>query len=481
VLFSPFPPGRLGFKAGLHADLAKANPRQLRRHPLWERWLAKHLSILLLPARKQVESEPLSFRGFIVLSLPYEFLIGLRYLRARRRNHFISFISFSSMLCMALGVTALIVVLSVMNGFQKEVRDRILSAVSHAQIEGIDRQLPNWQAVLAEVARHPEVIAVAPYIEGQGMLMANQTARGVAVRGILPEMEATVANFAGHMQSGKLEELQPGEFGVVIGIDLARSLWLRKGDKVTLIIPQGTMTAIGMAPRLKIFTVTGIFDMGMAEYDSALALVHLEDASRLYQIEAGASGVRLKLIDLFAAPRIASELAERLAIDAYYMDWTARHANFFRAVQIEKTMMLIIVSLIVLVAAFSLVSTLVMTVTDKEADIAILRTLGARPKSIMTIFIVQGAIVGGIGLILGVAGGVSLTLNIDVVVPFIERLLGMKFLGKDVYPIADLPADLHWDEVFGISLFSFALALLATIYPSWRAARLQPAEALRYE
>jgi len=385
------------------------------------------------------------------------------------------------MFCMALGVTALIVVLSVMNGFQKEVRDRILSAVSHAQIEGIGRQLPNWQEALAKAAEHPEVIAAAPYIEGQGMLMANQTARGVIARGVMPEMESAVTDFVGNMLFGSLDELRPGEFGVVIGVDLARSLWLHKGDKVTLMIPQGTITAIGMVPRLRTFTVTGIFNMGMSEYDSALALIHLEDASRLYQIEAGASGIRLKLENLFAAPRIASELRQGLAIDAYYTDWTANHANFFRAVQIEKTMMLIIVSLIVLVAAFSLVSTLVMTVTDKESDIAILRTLGARPQSVMTIFIVQGAIVGGIGLILGVAGGVSLTLNIDVVVPFIESLLGTKFLAKDVYLISDLPADLHWDEVFGISLFSFTLALLATIYPSWRAARLQPAEALRYE
>jgi len=385
------------------------------------------------------------------------------------------------MLCMALGVTALIVVLSVMNGFQKEVRERILSVVSHVQIEGMDKRLTDWQNVLAEASRHPEVLAAAPYVEGQGMLMANQTALGVVVRGILPEMETSVSDFAGHMQAGSLERLRPGEFGITLGDDLARSLWLRVGDKVTLMIPQGTMTAIGMVPRLKTFTVTGIFNMGMSEYDSALALVHLEDSSRLYQIETGASGIRLKLTDLFAAKRVTAELAGMLAIDAYYLDWTAGHANYFRAVQIEKTMMLIIVSLIVLVAAFSLVSTLVMTVTDKEADIAILRTLGARPISVMTIFIIQGAIVGGIGLMLGVAGGVSLALNLDVVVSGIEHILGAKILDKDVYLIPDLPVDLHWGEVFGISLFSFILALLATIYPSWRAARLQPAEALRYE
>lgn len=385
------------------------------------------------------------------------------------------------MICMALGVTALIVVLSVMNGFQKEVRERLLSAVSHVQIEGLDKQLANWEDVLAEVSAHPEVVAAAPYTEGQGMLMANQTARGIMVRGILPDMESGVADFAGHMQAGSLENLRPGEFGIVLGTDLARSLWLRVGDKVTLMIPQGTMTAIGMVPRLKTFTVTGMFHMGHSDFDSQLALVHLEDAGRLYQIETGASGIRVKLTDLFAAKRIASELASRLAIDAYYMDWTTGRANYFRAVQIEKTMMLIIVSLIVLVAAFSLVSTLVMTVTDKEADIAIMRTLGARPKSVMTIFIIQGAVVGGIGLILGVIGGVSLTLNLDVVVSFVEHLSGAKIISKDVYLIADLPTDLRWGEVFGISLFSFILALLATIYPSWRAARLQPAEALRYE
>jgi lipoprotein-releasing system permease protein len=413
--------------------------------------------------------------------LPYEILIGLRYLRARRRNHFISFISFSSMICMALGVTALIVVLSVMNGFQRDVRERILSAVSHVQIEGLDKQLANWQGVLAEVSTHSEVVAAAPYIEGQGMLMANQTARGIMVRGILPDMETTVADFAEHMQVGSLENLRPGEFGIVLGDNLARSLWLRVGDKVTLMIPQGTVTAIGMVPRLKTFTVTGMFDMGHSDFDSGLALVHLEDAGRLYQIETGASGIRVKLTDPFAAKRVSAELASQLAIDAYYMDWTAGRANFFRAVQIEKTMMLIIVSLIVLVAAFSLVSTLVMTVTDKEADIAILRTLGARPKSVMTIFIVQGAVVGLIGLILGVIGGVSLTFNLDVVVSFIEYLSGAKILSKDVYMISDLPTDLRWGEVFGISLFAFILALLATIYPSWRASRLQPAEALRYE
>ncbi|MDR2637160.1 MAG: lipoprotein-releasing ABC transporter permease subunit [Zoogloeaceae bacterium] len=416
--------------------------------------------------------------------MPYEILIGLRYIRARRRNHFISFISLSSILCMALGVMALIVVLSVMNGFQTEIRTRILSVVSHVQIEGADKRLPDWEKVVAVANRHPDVIAAAPYVEGQGMLMANQAAYGVMVRGVEPALESGVADFAGHMLEGEMEFLRPGEFGIVLGADLARALWLKPGDKVTLFVPQGTMTAVGMVPRLKAFTVVGIFGMKMAEYDGSLALIHREDARRLYRLDAGASGVRLKLSDLFAAPRVIQELIPDLGaqgIDAYLSDWTASHPNFFRAVRIEKTMMTVIVSLIVLVAAFSLVSTLVMTVTDKEADIAILRTLGARPASVMLIFVLQGAVIGGIGLLLGIAGGVSLALNLDVVVPVIERILGMKILAKDVYMIPDLPSELHWGEVFGIGLFAFLLALLATIYPSWRAARLQPAEALRYE
>jgi len=415
------------------------------------------------------------------MALPYELLIGLRYTRAKRRNHFISFISLISMLGIGLGVAALIVVLSVMNGFQKELRTRILGVASHIQIAGINGELTDWQTIAAQVAEHPEVRATAPFVQSQAMFTVDNGVKGVLVRGILPDQEERVADFAKTIKSGSLDDLRPGEFGVVLGADLARALRVFVGDKVTAIAPQGTVTPAGVVPRLKSFRVVGIFEVGMYEYDSGLALIHMADAQKLYQMEDRVSGVRLKVDDLFQAPRIARELVRYVNADAYISDWTKSHANFFRAVAIEKNMMFIILSLIVAVAAFNLVSTLVMAVTDKQADIAILRTLGARPLSIMTVFIVQGALVGFIGLGLGIAGGVALALNIDVVVPFIERMLGIHFLSKEVYYISDLPSDLQWGDVWGVTLIAFVLALLATIYPSWRASRVNPAEALRYE
>ena len=415
------------------------------------------------------------------MSLPYELLIGLRYTRAKRRNHFISFISLISMLGIGLGVAALIVVLSVMNGFQKELRTRILGVASHIQIVGVSGELSQWERVAEQAMKHPEVRASAPFVQSQGMFSVDGNVKGALVRGILPDREDTVADFRKTIQSGSLDALRPGEFGIVLGADLARSLRVFVGDKVTLIAPQGTVTPAGVAPRLKTFRVVGIFEVGMYEYDSGLALIHLQDAQRLYQMEDRVSGVRLKVDDLFQAPRIARELARIVDADANLHDWTKSHANFFRAVQIEKNMMFIILSLIVAVAAFNLVSTLVMAVTDKQADIAILRTLGARPRSIMAVFVVQGALVGFIGLGLGIAGGVALALNIDVVVPFIERMLGIHFLAKDVYYISDLPSDLQWGDVWGVTLIAFVLSLLATLYPSWRASRVNPAEALRYE
>ncbi|WP_374278372.1 lipoprotein-releasing ABC transporter permease subunit [Azonexus sp.] len=415
------------------------------------------------------------------MALPYELLIGLRYTRAKRRNHFISFISLISMLGIGLGVAALIVVLSVMNGFQKELRTRILGVASHIQITGISGELENWPAIAAQAKGHPAVREVAPYVQSQGMFSVDGQVKGVLVRGIVPDMEDRVADFRKTIQSGSLDALQPGGFGVVLGADLARSLRVFTGDRVTLIAPQGTVTPAGVVPRLKTFTVVGIFEVGMYEYDSGLALIHLDDAQRLYQMDDRVSGVRLKVDDLFQAPRIARELAGHINADAYLSDWTKSHANFFRAVQIEKNMMFIILSLIVAVAAFNLVSTLVMAVTDKQADIAILRTLGARPRSIMAVFVVQGALVGCIGLGLGIAGGVALALNIDVVVPFIERITGVHFLAKDVYYISDLPSDLQWGDVWGVTAIAFVLSLLATLYPSWRASRVNPAEALRYE
>jgi len=415
------------------------------------------------------------------MALPYELLIGLRYTRAKRRNHFISFISMISMLGIALGVAALIVVLSVMNGFHTELRGRILAVVSHIQISGANGEMADWPRVAEQAARQPGVLAAAPFVQAQGMLAFGQSVRGAMVRGILPDFEDKVVDFRTHMKEGSFDSLAPDSFNIVLGSELARALGVFVGDKVTVIAPQGVVTPAGVIPRLKTFTVSGLFEVGMFEYDSGLALIRMEDAQRLYRMEDRVSGVRLKLDDLFKAPALARQLANRLDTAAYISDWTKSHANFFRAVQIEKNMMFIILSLIVAVAAFNIVSTLVMAVTDKQADIAILRTLGARPLSIMAVFVIQGALVGFIGLGLGIAGGVVLALNIDVVVPFIQNLFGVQFLSKGVYYISDLPSDLQWGDVWGVTLIAFVLALLATLYPSWRASRVNPAEALRYE
>ena len=413
--------------------------------------------------------------------MQYELLVGLRYTRAKRRNHFISFISLTSMFGIFLGVTALIAVLSVMNGFQKEVRTRILGVVSHVQITGADNRLADWRAVARQSAEQPQVAAAAPFVNAQGMLVFGASVRGALVRGIVPQLEEKVAEIGLHMMAGKLESLVPGEFGIVLGSELARALGARSGDKVTLIAPQGLVTPAGVLPRLKQFTVVGIFEVGMFEYDSGLALIHLEDAQKLYGMGESASGVRLKLHDLFQSREVTRDLITRLRGDLYVSDWTRSHANYFRAVQIEKTMMFIILLLIVAVAAFNIVSTLVMAVTDKQPDIAILRTLGASPGGIMKIFIVQGALIGAIGTLVGVAGGIALALNIDVVVPFLERLFNFQFLSREVYYITDLPSDLQSSDVVAIALVSLALSFFATLYPSWRAARVNPAEALRYE
>jgi lipoprotein-releasing system permease protein len=413
---------------------------------------------------------------------PYELFIGLRYTRAKRRNHFISFISLISMLGMALGVAALITVLSVMNGFQKEIRTRILGVAPHLQISGTDdNRLADWQPILKLVAKHPQVAAAAPYVEGQGMVSQGDSVQGVMMRGILPQEENRVIGLADKMKAGSLQDLHAGGFGIVLGSDLARALAAHLGDKVLLIAPRGQITPAGMMPRLKQFRVVGIFEIGMAPYDNALALIHLNDAQKLYQMGSAVSGISARLKDLDLAPRVARELEQILPQDTYVTDWTRQHTNYFRAVQIEKRMMFIILSLIVAVAAFNIVSTLVMAVTDKQADIAILRTLGASPSSIMKIFIVQGAMIGVIGTLLGVGGGIMLALNIDTLVPFIERLIGTHFLAKDVYYISELPSDLHHSDVVVVGGFSFLISLLATLYPSWRASKTQPAEALRYE
>ena len=415
------------------------------------------------------------------MALPYELRVGLRYTRAKRRNHFISFISMISMCGIALGVAALIVVLSVMNGFHTELRGRILAVVSHVQISGASGEMSDWQHVAEQAARQPGVVAAAPYIQEQGMLSFGSTVRGVMVRGVLPELENTVDDFGSHMKKGRLESLVPDSFNIVLGGDLARALGVTVGDKVTLIAPQGAVTPAGVLPRMKTFTVSAIYEVGMYEYDSGLALIGMADAQKLYRMDDRVSGVRLKLKDLFKSRAVVERLANTLDTAAYISDWTQSHANFFRAVAIEKNMMFIILSLIVAVAAFNIVSTLVMAVTDKQSDIAIMRTLGASPRSIMGIFMVQGALIGTIGLGLGVVGGVTLALNVDVVVPFIERMLGTQLFSKEVYYISNLPSELQWSDVITITAVSFVLSLVATIYPSWRASRVNPAEALRYE
>jgi lipoprotein-releasing system permease protein len=413
---------------------------------------------------------------------PYELAVGLRYTRARKgsgRNTFISFISLISMAGIALGVAALIVVLSVMNGFQAELRNRILSVASHIEIRGLP-QLMDWRAVSAVASKNPRVEGAAPYVMGQAMLTASGANRGAIVRGIDPALEDTVADIGKHMRIGSLASLRPGEFGIVLGRDLAGALGVMPGDSVVVITPQGTITPAGTLPRLKSFKVTGIFDAGMAEFDSGLALVNIEDAQRLYRLD-GVSGLRLKLDDLFAAPAVAEELWKKLPGGVEIRDWTKSHANFFRAVQIEKRVMFIILTLIVAVAAFNIVSAQVMVVTDKQADIAILRTLGASPGSVMAIFIVQGALIGFIGTAIGVVGGLLLAFNVDVVVPFIERIFNVQFLDKSVYYITDLPSDVQRADVVTIALIALGLARAATVYPAWKAARVNPAEALRYE
>ena len=410
---------------------------------------------------------------------PLELFIGLRYTRAKRRNHFISFISLVSMLGIAVGVIALITVISVMNGFEKQLTERILGMVAHVTISGVDASVHDWRNAVKTANANPHVLGAAPYVERQALLQGARVS-GAVIHGVLPDQEPKVSDLDRKMVKGKLGDLKPGAFGIILGNELAMELGVGVGDKVTVITPEVSATPVGAIPRYKRFDVVGIFSVGFQEYDQGLAVMHMDDAERLFQLD-GPTGIRLRLDDMYHAWDIGSDLAQQLGQFYRVRDWREGHANFFSAVSMEKKVMFIILSLIVAVAAFNLVSTLVMLVTDKQADIAILRTLGISPQSIMGVFMVQGVIVGAFGILLGVLGGVALASNLPDLVKWIEHTFHVEFLSPDVYYISEVPADMHWSDVGWIALIAFVFCLFATVYPAWRASRTQPAAALRYE
>jgi len=418
------------------------------------------------------------------LNLPFEVAIGLRYTRAgrrvRRRNAFISFISAASMAGIALGVMALIVVLSVMNGFQHEVRDRMLSVLPHIEIQSDAGTLGDWQSIAAAVRPDPEVLAAAPVLESQAMFVREGVVRGALVEGIDPALEPKVSEVLSHLEGAPIQALAPGGFGIVLGIDLARALGVGPGDTLTLVAPQGSFTPAGVLPRVKQFHVLATFTSNHYEYDSALAVIHLADAQRVFRQE-GPNALRLRLKDMQRAPEIAQRLTRTLGPGLFARDWTSQNKTWFAAVKVEKRMMFLILTLIVAVAAFNLVSTMVMTVTEKQSDIAILRTLGASPASVMAIFIIQGGLIGVIGTLLGVGGGLLLACNLETIVPVIEHAFGVHFLDPSIYFISVLPSDPQAADVVPIGVISLLLSLAATLYPSWRAAHVQPAQALRYD
>jgi len=415
------------------------------------------------------------------MNLPLELFIGLRYTKAKRRNHFISFISLISMLGVALGVMALIVVLSVMNGFEKELRERILGMVSHVTVSSLGDSLKDWRSLSDNVRSNGAVIGSAPYVEAEAMLSNLSSVSGAIIRGIDPEFEPQVSEIHEHMTFGKLSDLVAGEYGIVLGTGLANSLNVVPGDRITMITPQASVSPVGLLPRLRRFNVVGLFEIGVYEYDRSSAIIHTEDASRLFRLEGGVTGLRLKLQDMDAAPQVRNQIKRQVGFDYWVSDWTLRHSNYFKAVQTEKTVMFIILSLIVAVAAFNIVSTLMMMVADKQADIAILRTIGMSPTSIMWVFMVQGTVIGVVGTLLGLGSGVLIASYIDVIIPALEQFFHTQFLPTGVYPITELPSDLKQSDVIKISVLSFLVSVLATLYPALRAAKTKPAEALSYE
>lgn len=412
---------------------------------------------------------------------PLIFYIGLRYTRAKRRTQFISFITLTSIMGIALGVTALITVLSVMNGFEAELRQRILGMTAHATLTGLYGQLENWPEAESRIKNQPHVQSSAPFINGQVMINADRRVSGTMLNGVMPDYEAKVSEVANHMQEGKLTDLIPGEYNVVLGAELAKYLGTFVGDKITIISPQVNSTPAGVVPRMRRFNVVGIFKVGMYEYDRNMALIHIDDAAKLFRLESAVSGLRIKLDDVFNAPRITHTLGSELSGQYIVSDWTMAHENFFKAIKTEKTVMFIILLLIVAVAAFNIVSTLVMVVTDKRGDIAILKTQGLTSRSVMGIFMVLGTVIGVIGTIIGTIGGVLLALNAGQIVSSIEKAFKLNFLPADVYYISDLPSKLLWSDVGTIATMAFLLSLIATIYPAWQASKINPAEVLRYE
>lgn len=419
------------------------------------------------------------------MNLPFECKVGLRYTRAgrrgRRKDGFMSFISGISIASIAVGVMALIVVLSVMNGFQKEVRDRMLSVLSHAEVLSLSGPVTDWQRTYEDIAaKEKSIVAGAPFVAGQGLLSTGRAVKGTMVRGIDPAREGSVSELVHTTMQGSIQDLKPGKFGVILGTDLARALGVRPGDKVTLIVPQGNMTPSGFVPRMKQMTVTALLNSGHYEFDSTLALTHLEDAAVLFRT-GGPTGVRLRLADMFDAPAAVEHINTMLPAGWFARSWTQQNRTWFAAVQVEKRMMAVILFLIVLVGAFGLVSTLVMTVTEKQSDIAILRTLGASSGSIMRIFMIQGCIVGAVGVALGVGLGLAIACNLETIVGTIEAIFGVQFLPREIYFISQMPSDPRATDIIPIALFSFLMSLAATLYPSWRASKIHPAEALRYE
>jgi lipoprotein-releasing system permease protein len=412
---------------------------------------------------------------------PLSLFVGLRYTRSRRRNHFISFISLISTLGIALGVIVLITVLSVMNGFHKEVRERILGMASHGDIQALDGRMTDWEDAMAQARRHPRVLGAAPYVEGQAMLSHGREVAGAVVRGIDPALEPQVVDVGDHLVAGRLDDLQAGAFRIILGKELANVLGVSVGDKVTVVIPQITVTVAGSLPRMKRFTVAGLFEVGMGEYDRGVALVHRDDAALLQRLGDAVSGVRIRIDDVWQARLVSFELAQSLEGQYRVLNWTDYHRNFFAALKMEKRMMGLLLFFIVVIAAFNIVSTLVMMVVDKQSDIAILKTFGATPGQVMRIFIVQGATLGAIGTLVGVVAGLALALNIEAAVGAVEQAFGIRFIDPSIYYIAKLPSDVQTADVLLVGLGSFALSLLMTLAPAWRAYRTQPADALRYE